>query len=628
MKNGFVKVAVGTPAIRVANCAYNADAIIELIRRADRDGAKVLVLPELCITGYTCGDLLLHHAMTDASMAALERILISTIGSDMLIAIGMPIIYRHLLYNCAVVIQNGRPLGVVPKTHLGNYGEFYEKRTFAAALETNEEMTLFGVKVPFGNRLVFECAELPLFSVGVEICEDLWAALPPSTRLADSGATILCNLSASDEAVTKADCRRMLVQSQSTRTVSAYLFCSAGEGESTTDVVFSGHDMICENGTMLGEAPPFGAGYAVTEVDLEFLSRERRRFARKLFPDDGVIRIPFSIQTCETELTRACWKSPFVPDTEAERKSRCEQAIAIQAHGLKKRIEHTGVKKLVIGVSGGVDSTLALIVCREALGLLGRPVSDILAVTMPCFGTSDRTKSNAYQLCKALGVELTTIDIGESVKLHLKEIDHPLDVQDAAYENAQARERTQVLMDLCNMVHGLVIGTGDLSELALGFATYNGDHMSMYGVNADVPKTLIRMMLRQIAAVSEPALAAVLTDIVDTPVSPELLPGKDGKIAQVTEDIVGPYELHDFFLFHLLRRGANKEKILRLALYAFDGEYDEKTIARWYEEFIRRFFSQQFKRSCMPDGPRIGNVALSPRGDWRMPSDAEPQAFR
>jgi NAD+ synthase (glutamine-hydrolysing) len=627
MKDGFVKVAAGTPEIRIADCEYNADAIIAVIRRAEADGVKVLALPELAIVGYTSGDLVLSTALTDAAMRALERIVRATADSDMLVAIGVPIVFGHLLYNCAVVAQNGRALGVIPKTHLGNYGEFYEKRTYAAALETLETMEICGDKVPFGNRLVFVCQQMPLFAVGVEICEDLWAAVPPSTLLADCGASILLNLSASDEAVTKVHYRRMLVQSQSSRTNSAYVFCSSGSGESTTDVVFSGHDMVCENGVFLAESKPFGEGYCYSEVDLEFLSRERRRFARKLFDNTDVLRIPFSMDVCETKLTRAFWKTPFVPDATESAAERFDQVLEIQSHGLKQRIRHTNAKKLLIGVSGGVDSTLALIVSKEALALLGRPAEDVVAVTMPCFGTSSRTRGNAEKLCIALGITMREINIGESVKQHLAELNHPLDLHDAAYENAQARERTQVLMDLANMFGGLVVGTGDLSELALGFATYNGDHMSNYGVNADVPKTLIRAMLRHIAKKTGGALEEVLVDIVDTPVSPELLPAKDGVIAQVTEDIVGPYELHDFFLYHMIRRGAGKQKILRLAKYAFDGDYDDATIEKWYALFIRRFFAQQFKRNCIPDGPRIGNVALSPRGDWRMPSDAQPSAF-
>ena len=628
MKDGFIKVAAGTPSIQVANCEHNADAVIAMIRRADADGVKVLVLPELTIAGYTCGDLILSSALTDAALRALERVTAATKGSDMLVAVGVPIVYGHLLYNCAAMLQNGRVLGVVPKTHLTNYSEFYEKRTYTPAMATMEELDLFGQTVPFGTKMIFCCKEMPKLAVGIEICEDLWAAEPPSTRLADCGASIICNLSASDEAVAKSTYRRMLVQSQSARTNSAYVFCSAGDGESTTDVVFSAHDMVCENGVFLAEAKPFTSGYCSSEVDIEFLSRERRRFARKLFSNEGILRVPFSMKVETTELTRTVWKTPFVPDDAAVCAERFEQILAIQSNGLRQRVKHINAKRLILGISGGVDSTLALIICKRALELLDRPASDILAVTMPCFGTSSRTRGNAEILCEALGVPLTTVNIGDSVKQHLADIGHSMDKHDAAYENAQARERTQVLMDLANMHGGMVVGTGDLSELALGFATYNGDHMSMYGVNADVPKTLIRAMLSYIAGQSEPVLRDVLIDIVATPVSPELLPTKDGEISQVTEDLIGPYELHDFFLYHLLRRGASKEKILRLAHYAFGDDYSEDTVSRWYALFIRRFFSQQFKRSCLPDGPRIGNVALSPRGDWRMPSDMSAALWR
>ena len=628
MKDGFVKVAAGTPEIQVANSEYNADAIIALIHRAEADGVKVFVLPELVIVGYTSGDLVLSTALTDAAMRALERITRATAGSDMLVAIGVPIVFGHLLYNCAAVVQNGRVLGVIPKTHLGNYGEFYEKRTYAAALETIEEMELFGQKAPFGNRLVFCCREMPLFAVGVEICEDLWAAVPPSTLLADCGASILLNLSASDEAVAKVDYRRMLVQSQSSRTNSAYVFCSAGNGESTTDVVFSGHDMICENGTMLAESKPFEAGYCVSEVDLEFLSRERRRFARKLFNNTDVVRIPFSMDMSETKLTRAYWKTPFVPDIASNAAVRFDQVLAIQSHGLKQRIQHTKAKKLLIGISGGVDSTLALIVSRDSPRAVKPSGGGCHRGHHAVFWhIRPHARKRRETLQRARHLDAGNPDRRERQAAIWMTSGHSMDVHDAAFENAQARERTQVLMDLANMHGGLVIGTGDLSELALGFATYNGDHMSNYGVNADVPKTLIRAMLRYFAEKSAPDLKEVLIDIVDTPVSPELLPTKDGVITQVTEDIVGPYELHDFFLYHLLRRGAGKQKIIRTAKYAFDGDYDDATIEKWYNIFIRRFFAQQFKRNCIPDGPRIGNVALSPRGDWRMPSDAQPDAF-
>lgn len=628
MQDGFLKVAVATPSIVVADCLHNAKVITGLIDRAERDGAKLLLLPELCLCGYTAGDLMLQQTLIDDALQALDVIREHTKSSDMLVLLGLPLAVGNLLYNCAAVLQNGRLLGVVPKTHLGNYGEFYEKRIFAPALPQNEECAVLDQTVPFGNHLLFVCEDMPAFQLGVEICEDLWTALPPSARLADCGATVLCNLSASDEAVTKPACRRMLVQSQSARTTGAYLFASAGDGESTTDVVFSGHDMIYENGALIAEALPFGEGYACSEVDLSFLLHERRRFARRLFDQEGITRIPFRMDVSRTKLTRAVWKNPFVPTDPAECGRRCDEVLAIQANGLKKRIEHVHPKTLVIGVSGGVDSTLALLVCRDALKLLGRPVTDIVALTMPCFGTSKRTRGNAEILCEALGIPLRTVDISESVRLHLTDIGHGMELQDTAFENAQARERTQVLMDTANMTGGFVVGTGDLSELALGFATYNGDHMSMYGVNGDVPKTLIRSILRHEAARSPQALADVLIDIVETPVSPELLPGKDGTIAQVTENIVGPYELHDFFLYHLLRRGEAREKTLRLAEYAFDGDYDRETIEKWYDVFIRRFFAQQYKRNCLPDGPRVGNVALSPRGDWRMPSDASARAFR
>jgi len=626
MQHGFLKVAVATPPITVAGCDRNAEAIIECIRRAAADGARLVALPELCITGYTCGDLFRLDALLEAALAALETVRRFTEGSDMLVILGAPLAMQNALYNCAILLQNGRILGVVPKTHLPNYGEFYEKRVFTPAPAENGLISLLGQEAPFGNRLVFRCEELPALTLGIEVCEDMWSPLPPSTQLCAAGATLICNLSASDEAVAKADHRRMLIRSQSGRQTCAYAFVSAGQGESTGDVVFSGHNMIFENGFLLAEAEPFGAGYAVTEIDLFSLTHERRRLTRDN-ARTGISVIPFSLRPMPTQLTRHYWQNPFVPEDAAELLDRCHQVRQIQAHALAQRVRHTGAASLVLGVSGGVDSTLALLVCRDALALLKRPITDILAVTMPCFGTSKRTRGNAEKLCDALALPLTTIDISAAVTQHLGDIGHNEDTMDAAYENAQARERTQVLMDLANMHGGFVVGTGDLSELALGFTTYNGDHMSMYGVNADVPKTLIRRMLLQEADDCGGALAEVLRDIVATPVSPELLPDANGGIRQVTEDIIGPYELHDFFLYHLIRHGQPKDKLLRVAVHAFQGVYDEATIAKWYELFCRRFFKNQFKRSCMPDGPRVGNVALSPRGDWRMPSDAVPDAF-
>lgn len=626
MQHGFLKIAVATPPITVAGCDRNAKAIIDCIRRATADGARLVALPELCITGYSCGDLFRLDALLEGALEALETVRRFTEGSDTLVILGAPLAMQNALYNCAVVLQNGRVLGVVPKTHLPNYGEFYEKRVFTPAPAENGRIPLLGQDAPFGNRLVFRCDELPALMLGIEVCEDMWSPLPPSTQLCAAGATLICNLSASDEAVAKPGYRRMLIRSQSGRQTCAYAFVSAGHGESTGDVVFSGHNMIFENGCLLAEAKPFGEGYAVTEIDLYALAHERRRLTREN-AQAGVAVIPFSLRPTTTELTRRYWQNPFVPDDPAELYERCQEVRQIQAHALAQRVRHIGLQSLVLGVSGGVDSTLALLVCRDALALLKRPITDILAVTMPCFGTSARTRGNAEKLCEALALPLKTIDISAAVKQHLSDIGHSGESLDAAYENAQARERTQVLMDLANMHGGIVVGTGDLSELALGFTTYNGDHMSMYGVNADVPKTLIRRMLLQEAADCGGALAEVLNDIVATPVSPELLPNADGAIAQVTEDIIGPYELHDFFLYHLIRYGQPKEKLLRIAAYAFDGVYDEATIAKWYELFCRRFFKNQFKRSCMPDGPRVGNVALSPRGDWRMPSDAVPDEF-
>ena len=628
MRFGLVKVAVGTPEIRVADCGYNAKAIIGVMERAAGDGVQLLTLPELCLTGYTCGDLFFQEALQKAALAGLSAVLSASERWNMVVVLGMPLAGSCGLYNCGVVLQKGRILGIVPKTSLPNYGEFYEKRFFAPAPEHADTITVLGQQVPFCKRLLFACQTLPELVIGVEICEDLWSPLPPSTALVQRGASVICNLSASDEAVTKPDYRRTLVQVQSARLLCGYLFASAGEGESTTDVVFSGHDMIYENGTRLAESLPFGEGYAVSELDLPFILRERRRMVRSAALTEDFTTVPFSLPLVDTPLTRDCWKTPFVADTAAERERRCDEVLAIQSHGLKKRIAHTGVNRVVLGVSGGLDSTLALIVAKRAMALLGRPATDVLAVTMPCFGTTTRTRSNAEKLCDALGIPCRTIDITAAVTQHLNDLSHPLDLPDAAFENAQARERTQVLMDLANMENALVVGTGDLSELALGFATYNGDHMSMYGVNAGVPKTLMRSMLGILADREGGALGAVLRDIVDTPVSPELLPPKGGEIAQVTEDLVGPYELHDFFLYHMVRRGEDREKILHLAGYAFGSAYSPETITKWLDVFYRRFFSQQFKRSCMPDGPRVGNVSLSPRGDWRMPSDASSMVWR
>ena len=625
MKDGFIKVAAGTPDIKVADCEYNRAQITELIDRAYAGGVRVLVLPELCITGYTCQDLFFQQELLDGALEALGTIKEHSAGMDMLISVGCPVRFRGELYNCVVVMINGEILGVVPKKFLPNYNEFYEKRHFTAAPEGEFDIELFGEKVPFGLGLLFECRQLPELVFAAELCEDLWAAEPPSIALALGGATVIANLSASNEVIGKDAYRRELVSGQSARLLCGYIYASAGSGESTQDLVFSGHDIIAENGLVLAESRLYSTGLTVTEIDVKKLAAERRRntsFIGGIRP--GMRRVSFDMPLTETELTRTVVRTPFVPQTSAEKDKRCEDILAMQAHGLEKRVRHTNAKTLVIGISGGLDSTLALLVCVEAMKLLGRPASDILAVTMPCFGTTKRTRSNAERLCELLGTQLRVIDIAASVKQHFKDIGHDESNHNVVYENGQARERTKILMDLANAENGMVVGTGDLSELALGWATYNGDHISMYGVNASVPKTLVRHIVKYYAGtVENQELSDVLMSIYDTPVSPELLPAdENGNIAQITEDLVGPYELHDFFLYNGIRWGFPPKKVFRLALYAFGDSYDRETILKWQRTFYRRFFSQQFKRSCLPDGVKVGSVTLSPRGDWRMPSDA------
>ena len=625
MKDGFIKVAAGTPDIKVADCEYNRAQITELIDRAYAGGVRVLVLPELCITGYTCQDLFFQQELLDGALEALGTIKEHSAGMDMLISVGCPVRFRGELYNCAVVMINGEILGVVPKKFLPNYNEFYEKRHFTAAPEGEFDIELFGENVPFGLGLLFKCRQLPELVFAAELCEDLWAAEPPSISLALGGATVIANLSASNEVIGKDAYRRELVSGQSARLLCGYIYASAGSGESTQDLVFSGHDIIAENGLILAESSLYSTGLTVTEIDVKKLAAERRRntsFIGGIRP--GIRRVSFDMPLTETELTRTVVRTPFVPQTSAEKDKRCEDILAMQAHGLEKRVRHTNAKTLVIGISGGLDSTLALLVCVEAMKLLGRPASDILAVTMPCFGTTKRTRSNAERLCELLGTQLRVIDIAASVKQHFKDIGHDESNHNVVYENGQARERTKILMDLANAENGMVVGTGDLSELALGWATYNGDHISMYGVNASVPKTLVRHIVKYYAGtVENQELSDVLMSIYDTPVSPELLPAdENGNIAQITEDLVGPYELHDFFLYNGIRWGFPPKKVFRLALYAFGDSYDRETVLKWLRTFYRRFFSQQFKRSCLPDGVKVGSVTLSPRGDWRMPSDA------
>ncbi len=583
---------------------------------------KLLALPELGLTGYTCGDLFLQTALIHGAESALSQLLAATAETDMLFTVGLPVRAEGQLYNCAAVCCRGALLGLVPKRYLPNYGEFYEKRWFVPGPAAPHTIEYAGRETLFGAGLLFRCREMKDLCVGVELCEDLWAATPPSCALAEAGASIILNLSASDEIASKDAYRRMLVQSQSGRLLCGYVYADAGEGESTTDMVFAGHDLVAENGSILAERR-FGAGLCVSELDVSFLSYERARISSFRFERDGFTTVEFSLIPVKTALTRPVSPAPFVPKNEVERAERCEEILRIAAPGLKKRVEHTGAKHLVVGVSGGLDSTLALMIAARAVDLLGLPRETLVAVSMPCFGTTARTKSNSEILADELRAARRTIDIAAAVRQHFADIGHDENDLNVVFENGQARERTQVLMDIANELNGLVVGTGDLSELSLGWATYNGDHMSMYGVNAGIPKTLVRYLVAYCADTAEsPALAAVLRDILATPVSPELLPAENGEISQKTEDLVGPYELHDFFLYHLVRRGCEPKKVLRLADYAFDGVYDHETILKWLRIFVRRFFAQQYKRSCLPDGPKVGTLALSPRGDWRMPSDA------
>lgn len=626
MKDGFIKVVAASPDVRVADVEFNLTEAERALDAAEAMGANLLVLPELYLTSYSCGDLFYSDALLRAARSALIKLRDYSAGKRCVVAVGVPVRLGGKLYNCAAVIQAGRILGLVPKVTLPNYAEFYERRQFTSGADyTGEDSVEIGGEcVPFGRGLLFCCKELESFVLGVEICEDLWSPVPESTGLCLAGATVIANLSASNELIGKADCRRLLAASASSRLACGYVYASAGHGESTQDLSFGGHCMVYENGVLLAERKPFASGnFLATELDLLRLTSARHMstsFEPSLAPE--VRRIFFSQPLAQTALTRKFAKNPFVPDESDALAERAEAILCIQADGLMRRIEHINCPKLVLGVSGGLDSTLALLVCVRALDALNRPRTDLLAVTMPCFGTTKRTRSNAEKLCDYLGVSFRTVDITASVRAHFADIGQDENNTDVTYENAQARERTQVLMDIANKTGGIVVGTGDLSELALGWATYNGDHMSMYGVNASVPKTLVRYIVEHEMRVSPPEVSEVLRDILLTPVSPELLPADNGEIAQKTEDLVGPYELHDFFLYHLIRTGASPKRIFRLAEYAFAGEYDRETILKWLRTFIRRFFAQQFKRSCLPDGVKVGTVSLSPRGDWRMPSDA------
>ncbi len=624
MQHGFLKTAARSPELRVADCTFNVDRMIEAVDQAASDGVRLLVFPELSVTGYSCGELFLQRTLLESAKRELLRLCAATRGKNMVVAAGLPVAMSGKLYNCAALMCDGVLLGVVPKSYLPNDTEYYEGRYFAPAPAFLSEIEIGGEQVPFGRNILFECREMPSFVLAAEICADLFVGLSPSESHALAGATVIVNLSASDELVSKSEFRKNLVAIQSAKTTSAYVYCSAGPDESTDDVVFSGHCLIAENGSVIAEAEAFGCGLAQTELDLERIEAERRRCTAQR-PDiaEEYLSVEFSLKPEETRLTREISPWPFLPPEGQKRAQRFENILSIQSAGLRKRLAHTGSKMAVIGVSGGLDSTLALLVSVRAMREMGRPASDVLCISMPCFGTTSRTKSNAQQLCESLGVSFRTIDIAASVRQHLEDIGHDPNQTDTAYENAQARERTQILMDIANAEGGLVIGTGDLSELALGWCTYNGDHMSMYAVNCSVPKTLVRHLVRYIADSDGSAqLQAVLYDILDTPVSPELLPTDGEEIVQKTEDIVGPYELHDFFLYYFVRFGFSPEKLLRLAQYAFADSYTPQVIQKWLGVFLRRFFSQQFKRSCVPNGPKIGSVSLSPRGDWRMPSDA------
>ena len=626
MKQGFITVAAATPDIRVADVDFNTGNIIKLIEEASLEGAKIIVFPELCITGYTCSDLFFQDALIESANKALDSIILSTAGKNLLVFVGLPFMDCGKLYNVAAAISGGKLLGLTTKSHLPNYDEFYEKRQFYPGPGFCRTIVRNGEEIPFGPCQLYQCPQMENLMVSAEICEDLWAPKPPSIDAALNGATIIVNLSASNELVGKSKYRRDLVSGQSARLICGYIYANAGFGESTTDIVFGGHNIITENGAILEESAKFSNEIIYSEIDVKRLISERRKNTTFSPDENEILDLPvinFDLKMEDTVLTRVFPLNPFVPQDERERDARCEEILTIQASGLKKRLMHTNAKTAVVGISGGLDSTLALLVMTRAFDMLHKDRSNITAITMPCFGTTDRTYKNACTLTESLGCTLKEIPIADAVKQHFHDIGQDINIHDVTFENSQARERTQVLMDYANKTGGILVGTGDLSELALGWATYNGDHMSMYGVNVGVPKTLVRHLVKYYADTCDnEELRDILTDVLNTPVSPELLPPEDGKIAQKTEELVGPYELHDFFLYYVLRFGYEPSKIYRIAKETFDGIYDDTIILKWLRTFYRRFFSQQFKRSCLPDGPKVGTVALSPRGDLRMPSDA------
>ena len=631
---GFVRCASAVPKLRVADCKYNTGEIIKLISAAAQKDVELLVFPELCITGYTCSDLFFQSSLLTAAEESLSAIAEASRGKNIVAVVGLPINIGNSLYNCSVAIYDGDILGAVPKTYIPNYGEYYEKRWFKSGKGLKGGIALCGQSVPIGTNLLFAAEGIENFTFGIEICEDLWAAIPPSSRLALAGAAIIVNTSASNELATKNEYRTSLVANQSARCICGYVYSSAGIGESTQDMVFSGHSLICENGSLLIEGDRFSldSSLIMADIDTELLVNDRRKntsFSEESYFDPEIISFGM-YERNKDDLERFIRPQPFVPNDDRELNSRCSDIFNIQAAGLVKRISHTKAKSLVIGISGGLDSTLALLVAVKACDYLDMSRKSVIGVTMPGFGTTDRTYNNAISLMGALGVTIREIPIAKATTQHFSDIGHDPDVHDVTYENSQARERTQILMDLANKENGLVVGTGDLSELALGWATYNGDHMSMYGVNSGVPKTLVRMLIKWTVRFGslDSITTKILKDILDTPVSPELLPpDENDNINQKTEDIVGPYELHDFFLYYVVRCGFTPAKIYFLAKNAFSGVYDETTILKWLKNFYRRFFAQQFKRSCLPDGPKVGTISLSPRGDWRMPSDASARLW-
>ena len=641
MKYGFVKTACASPRLKVADCNFNSEQIICAAKDAAKNGASVIVFPELSITGYTCGDLFFQRTLQNASEVQLKRIISETAKLDSVIFVGLPVPRAEGIYNCAAAIKGGELLALFAKSYLPNYGEFYERRHFTPFQQNmNTQFIDFAgfEEVAFGTDILIQDEKDSAITIGCELCEDLWVPVPPSSRHILAGATIIANLSGGNEIIGKADYRRSLVKSHSARSLCAYLYANAGLDESTQDMVFAGHNLISENGTLLAESSLFSSETIYADIDVERLCQERRRTTSFGFSANNntfnsnyvIVQIKMNVEKAAGEFSRYVDPHPFVPSDKDKRTQRCLEVITLQAQGLAKRLRHINCQSAVIGLSGGLDSTLALLITCRAFDLCGIERSKVTAITMPCFGTTDRTYNNACSLAKECGATLKEVPIADAVRQHFADLGHDESLHDVTYENCQARERTQVLMDYANKTNGIVIGTGDLSELALGWCTYNGDHMSMYGVNSSIPKTLVRYLVQWFAEASEDAknekLASVLKDILDTPVSPELLPPKEGVISQVTEDLVGPYELHDFYLYYLLRFGFSPAKIYFLAQNA-NLPYGKDVILKWLKTFYRRFFTQQFKRSCMPDGAKVGTINLSPRGDWRMPSDAVYSAW-